>query len=298
MGLSTVDIFKHIQSDKCICLNELQLKQLQGVMLAILGDIVSVCDEHHIVYTLGGGSALGAVRHHGFIPWDDDIDINMPREEFERFIPLFSEKYHDKYWIHTPENTKNFNLLLSRIRLKGTSLVTREDFFNEECGVFIDIFVIENTFDCKFLRAVHGFGSLAFGFLQSCRKFYRDRAPLRELAEGNPELKKAMKFKVTVGFFTSVLPMGAWTKLANSWNKLCRNNESKYVVIPSGRKHFFGEMYARKEICCTQKLTFEGLSVNCPANVDGYLRRLYGNYMEIPSDREKEMHVFLTPFRI
>ena len=167
LHLSTVDAFKHIHTQACVTLDDEQLLKLQRVLNKILKDIVTVCEQNDIRYTLGGGTALGAVRHHGFIPWDDDIDINMPRADYERFIPIFRQQFGDRYWIHTPLETKNYDLLLSRIRLKGTSVCTREDFGNPESGAFVDLFIIENTFDNALLRTVHGIGCNGLGFLVS-----------------------------------------------------------------------------------------------------------------------------------
>lgn len=298
MKLSTVDTFKHIDTESCVVLDDVQLKKLQMILCDILKDIIEVCDAGNINYMLGGGSALGAVRHKGFIPWDDDMDINMPRADYDRFIKLFQEQKGDKYWLHTPEYTPGYNLLLARVRLKGTSVVTREDFFNDECGAFIDIFIMENTFDNKLLRYIHGLGSMAFGLLQSCRKFYRDRKQLMELANGSKELEKVFKTKIFIGFFTSFLSMQTWTRLANNWNRICKNHNSRYITIPSGRKYFFGELYLRKNMCVTQKVPFEDFYARCPKKVDRYLKRLYGDYMTIPAEADREKHVFLKPFKI
>ncbi len=81
LHLSTVDAFKHIHTQACVELDDEQLQQLQHVLNGILRDIVTVCEQNDIRYTLGGGPALGAFRHHNVIPWDDAIDINMPRAD-------------------------------------------------------------------------------------------------------------------------------------------------------------------------------------------------------------------------
>ena len=298
MELSTVNVFKHMQSSGSVILNDDELKELQKTLNGILADIVEVCDANNIIYTLGGGSALGAVRHGGFIPWDDDIDINMPRKDYNRFIPLFKKKYGYKYYIHTPQTTKGYNLLLSRIRLKGTSVVTREDFQNKEAGAFVDLFVIENTFDNALLRTLHGFGCNAFGMLVSCRKFYRDRNELLKIAKDskNPKVMKVFKSKIAIGRFISFIKLDTLVKAGDNWNRLCNNNNSKYVVVPTGRKYFFGEMYKREDICKTVKYNYDGHKYRVPKNIDLYLKNLYGDYMKIPSKDQIEQHVFFKPF--
>lgn len=298
MNLSTVNAFKHIQSHNCLVLNQKQLESLQETLIGILHDVITVCEKYRLIYMLGGGSALGAIRHHGFIPWDDDIDINMPREDYEKFILIFKKKFKEKYWVHTPKDTKNYGLLLARIRKKGTYVKTKEDFFNQECGAFIDIFIIENTYDNKILRCIHGIGSLGFGFCLSCRKFYRDRRYLLELIKGDKKNETVFLVKILIGFFMSCISIDGWTRLSDKWNSICKDIKTQYVVIPAGRKHFFGELYLRKDICMTQLCKYENEICRCPINVDKYLRKLYGDYWRIPTENERETHVVFFPFLV
>ncbi|WP_026506981.1 LicD family protein [Butyrivibrio sp. MC2013] len=298
MKLSTVGAFKNIGSSGTVVLDDEQLRDLQKTLNEILADIVAVCDDKGLTYTLGGGTCLGAVRHHGFIPWDDDIDINIPRADFQAFKDAFRERFGDKYYLHAPGDTKGYNLLLSRVRKKGTSLVTREDFNNPEAGAFIDIFVIENTFDNKLLRAIHGIGCYFFGFAVSCRKFYRDRKGYMMVADraGDRALSRVFRFKIAVGCLLSLISMDGWVRAGDRWNRLCRNDRSALVTVPTGRKFFWGEMYNREDICDTVTELYDGHDYKVPASTDKYLRNLYGDYMRIPGADEIEKHVFFEPF--
>lgn len=290
MGLSTFDAFKHLQSEEMIAIDDEQLHKLQAALLGILDDIDSVCKKHGIRYTLGGGSCLGAVRHQGFIPWDDDIDINFSRAEYRRFIPLFREEFGDKYWVHTPEETDNYALLFARARKKGTVERTRDDFFNEECGIFIDVFIIENTFDSLLLRTIHGLGCQAFGLALSCRKFWRDRKQLLSLAKGQQGLKRVFSVKIGLGFLLAWGSINFWTRGANRWSALCKNDSSRFVAIPAGRKKFFSELYKREDVCETVEMPYAGRTMQCPRGYDAYLTRLYGDYMQIPPVDSRESH--------
>ena len=292
MRLSTMDAFKNLKSKDLATVDEKTLRRIQSVLLEILDDVITTCKLYGITYTLGGGSVLGAVRHQGFIPWDDDIDVNFSRRDYERFIPAFRKEFGEKYWIHTPEETENYGLLFARVRLKGTVLKTRDDFWTEECGAFIDLFILENTFNNPILRWIHGTGCQALGFLLSCRKFYRDRKFMLELAQGNMELLRAVRVKIVLGFFASVGSMNFWTRLANRWSALCRNDNSEWIAIPAGRKKFWGELYRRRDMLEVTMMPFEGRSVNCPKNYDMYLSCLYGDYMKIPPEEDRERHPF------
>lgn len=292
LNLSTFGAFKHINSDECIVLDDAQIRQLQSVLVTILDDIVSVCEKYHINYFLGGGTALGAVRHHGFIPWDDDIDINMPRKDYEIFVPAFRKEFKDKYWLHTPKDTPDYGLLLTRVRLKGTCIRTKEDFLNpDECGALVDIFVIENTFDNPLLRKLHGIGSLGFGFLLSCRNFYRNRKFWLKLIDPGSDLQKAFRIKTAIGFLTAVFSLSFWTRLADRWNSLCKNDQSRYVSGCAGRLHFFGELYERNGFCNVRKADFEGRCCNVSKDVEGYLTHMYGDWEKMPEEKDREKHV-------
>ncbi|MBO4862948.1 MAG: LicD family protein [Eubacterium sp.] len=302
-SLSTVEAFKLLRSRDTIELTDDQLIDLQRTLYDILYDIVRFCDRYKIRYELGGGSVLGAVRHGGIIPWDDDIDINMPRRDYEKFRRLFPRKMGEKYWIHTPEKTNNLALLFSRVRLKGTSVKTREDYYTDECGAFIDIFIIENTFDNPVLRKIHGYGSLALGLLLSCRKFWRDRKMMVKLVKSNKrridgmtKIKCAFIIKILLGLPLAILPINFWTRLANNWNRMCRNDKSKYVTTPCGRKHFFGELYKREDLVSTVPMQFGDIEAQIPRAYDYYLTRLYGDYKQIPKDAEQEKHLVYEPF--
>lgn len=300
MWLSTVDRFKHADATGAVELDGAALRKLQEVLAGMVADVDGVCRRNGITYTLGGGVALGAVRHRGFIPWDDDVDLNMPRADYERFVPAFRREMGHKYWVHTPRETRGYGLALMRIRLRGTCVITREDsrLPEEECGAFVDVFIIENTFDNAFLRFFHGVGSLALGFLYSCRKFFDERRLVsRMLVGGGRPL--AFRVKTGIGMLVSFMSLDAWTSLWDRWNSLCGNNRSRWVTIPVGRRHFFVETGLRSDMCETVPGSFEGMELPLPSGVDGYLRRLYGaDYMIPPPADMREKHVFLQPFRL
>ena len=176
MKFETFDEFKKIKNNNnLIHLDDDQLKDLQRQLLCILDDFDSVCKKEGIKYSLGGGTALGAIRHHGFIPWDDDVDVNMCREDYEKFCRCFEHELSDRYWLHTPEGRPDLGLGFCKLRRKNSVFKTKEDFNNTQAGVNIDIFIVENTYNNTILRNLHGFLSLLSGFLFSCRNFYEYR---------------------------------------------------------------------------------------------------------------------------
>lgn len=291
MGLKTIDLFKNLNAG--IALDNDELCLLQQTVISIADDIIEVCEENNLSYFLCGGSALGAVRHNGFIPWDDDMDLAMTRRDCERFLPMFEEKYGNKYWIHSPQSESEHSISHICVRLKGTSFRTRDDFNPDECGVFVDITIVENTFDNVIMRNIHGFGAMAFGLVISCRRFPKTSMLLSELAHDEPEVLKTIRIKTRLGKLFSFFSLQRWIRLGDKWHAICKNDKSGWVSLPTGRKHFFGELYRREGMCKTQKMSFEGREWNVPLDVDGYLKQLYGDYMKIPPVEERERHLIL-----
>lgn len=294
MGLSTVSAFKNMGVDesKYVTMTDEQLKEYQHYILDIAKDCIEICEKENICYHLTGGSALGAVRHHGFIPWDDDIDIDILGQDFERFIDCFSKQYGDKYWIHTC-STKNYGMTLTRIRLKNSICRTREDVENDECGFYIDIFRIENAPNNKVLRIIHGILSMGMGFLLSCRNFYKNRSLMMELAADNKSLLRTFQIKIGIGFCLQMFSVQKWAMMTQKIYGMCKNNESKYVTVPAGRNHYFGELYLRDKFVEFDRKSFEGNLWKIPKAWDLYLTHMYGEYRSLPDKQDREKHIML-----
>ena len=294
MGLSTFDAFKRLETAAAIPLADEDLGRLQACLLTILDDVMSVCREEGIVWTLGGGLVLGAVRHQGFIPWDDDLDVNMPRGEWTRFRAAFERRFSGKYAIYEPGEPADYPLAFPRIRLRGSRVVTREDLLapNVEPGAFVDVFMLENTFDSPLLRRLHGLGSLSLGFCYSCRKQFHERRLLRRWGLNGA----AFRLKRAIGCLLAFLPLGVCTRLWDGWNRLCRKGDSRWVTFPVGRRHFFGELALRADLGPTKTVAFENRDVPVPVHSEAYLTRLYGpDYMTPPPESARERHVVFEP---
>lgn len=295
MKLSTMEFFKNTNqnSDQYVHMEGELLQKYQAALLSIAEDIISVCEEEHLMYQLSGGSALGAVREGGFIPWDDDMDINMLKSDFPLFSEAFKKKYGEKYCLHTWE-TPQWALAGVCVRLRGSVIRTREDIGNDEAGFYIDIFLLENVPDNAVLRKIHGFFSLGFGFLLSCRHFYKNRALMREIEKENLACRSAFELKINIGRLLSFASVRRWAIITNWCYGLCKNDHSKYVSIPAGRKHYFGEMYLREGMVNTVDMEFEGRRWAVPRDYDAYFKALYGpDYMTPPPPEKRERHIVL-----
>lgn len=279
-------------SDHVVYVEGEDLKKLKQTLLGMLQDFMAVCAKYDLNYTLSGGSVLGTIRHRGFIPWDDDIDVNMPRKDFNKFKEVFDKELGTGYKLLAPELTPGYGAAASRFIKKGTAYRTFNDVAEprENCGICIDIFVLENTPDNALARKLRGYWSLAVGYLLSCRKVYDYLPKLLEIQD-TPEVRAAFAKKYKIGRFFKFIPLDTaahWTYKVYSG---CKNDNSKYVTIPSGRKHYFGEMDSRENMCKTTEGTFEGIKVKLPAGIESYMTRLYGpDYMTPPPADKRERH--------
>ncbi|WP_051541824.1 LicD family protein [Clostridium lundense] len=269
------------------------LRKYQLEVLKIALDFVKFCDYNNIKYSLSGGSVLGAIRHKGFIPWDDDIDINMPRKDYDRFVSLFQREFKDKYLLQTPKNSPELGLLVTQIRKKGTVARRKYDWNAEECGISIDIYVIENVFTSPVLFYIQKAGSLIFPFAVSASRTFNNRRLPKQIEKLESRRVRYKNSKLIIGWLFHLIPLRVWISLSLKFFTLCKNNSSNLVSIPSGRKHFNGELYSRDELCKMVNHKFENIEFKIPIGYDQYLKQLYGNYMLIPSVEKREKHVFL-----
>ena len=260
----------------------------------MLKDIDIAARKSGACYTLGGGTCLGAVRHKGFIPWDDDLDLNMVHEDFPAFQNELQKLFPGKYCVEVPGQTPGYDLAFPRVRLNGTVVRTRDDVEKDakNCGAYIDIFYIENAPSNSLLRGFHGLISMGLGFCYSCRRFASHSQQYSALFEGDSSATKVFKQKKCLGKLFSFKSPESWTRTWDSWNSICGDDSSSYITIPVGRKHYFGETYRRDFFFPVEEMTFEGLILPVPSKAASYMATLYGpDFMQQPPEEEREVHV-------
>lgn len=295
LGLSAAQALKLMKStnEEALELSDEDLKALQAHLLTILDDIINLCEEHDLRYTLSGGTALGAIRHKGFIPWDDDADLNMPHDDCCRLVQILRETKSDKYEVFTPRDTGGYGLSFTQIRKRGTTARKQEDFNKKNFGVALDIFCLENMFKNGLIRRIHGVMCLFCGLALSSRLTYRYRNEFLHLACNDQELTRIFKRKIRLGRLFGFFSLERWGKIVDVCYSACKNENSYFLGIPSGRLHFFGEINPRSTFFPTKEALFEGRTWKVPGDSDAYLNALYGDYMRVPEDSEREKHIYI-----
>lgn len=254
-------------------MSDKQLKKLQLNILEILKYIDEFCKKNDIQYYAVYGTCIGAIRHKGFIPWDDDIDIAMTKENYDKFCQLFSKSDTGKYFLQTKETDKEYDLDFAKIRDTSVTLIqqgTQDK--NMVFGTYVDIFPLTGVPDNKILKKIQKIN----------RAFYLSTD------------KKIIKN----GFFQKVFEIVCKIFGKENIKKYCYNQMMKYDcgssqywmsgfaslyeenIHPS---YYYGEpLY----------VDFEDTKIPVPQEYDKYLRKIYGDYMVPPNkeQRKKDQH--------
>ena len=272
-------------------LSDNELKRLQGCLLEMFIDIKKLCDDNHILYMMSGGSCLGSVRHKGFIPWDDDIDIMMTREEYSKFRKCFIEKSYSDYMLAEPVVTKGYYYKMPKVYNVNTRLVSiREEGYRKYNMISIDVFIIENAPESNILRMFRSkLYNLSFHAASVCLDYMFPSAPIERKCMEDSDLKKYFDFRKRLGCIFSHIGgievyMKICEKLANyPW-------KTTLVCIPSAIS-YDREVLPSRVFENVSEGEFCGYKVNNPGDYDRYLSNLYKNYMVIPPIEKREIHV-------
>lgn len=293
MRLSTSDLMKNQKHRNGIVVEADKLEQIKSILLYVLVDFDNICSKYDLHYSLCGGSMLGAIRHHGFIPWDDDVDVFMTRDSYDKFVDIYKKELIGKYTLHSPETNPQDGMPLAQLSLNGTIYRTHLAPNRDNPGIFMDIFILENTPDNYWLRMLHCFFSMATGLLLSCARMYKDREITRQFfSSADDYTKDVIDKKIMIGSFVTKFISVKNICYLNNWvNRFCKNDKSSHVACPTGRKHYWGEVYEREIITNVVKRSFEGEMFFTIKDADSYLKRLYGiDYMTPPPMEKREVH--------
>lgn len=262
--------------------------KIQQSLLEMFLDIQEVCLRNRIMVYLCGGSALGAVRHKGFIPWDDDIDITMTRAGYNRFRKIFEKELSDKYTLNAPNYSKRAKSRFPKIMKKDTIFRELGDTSEKaECGLFIDIFIMDNVPDNRLHRMIKGSLCNILEFIGGQVALLEADSEWRMLFRRTGRWSYYLRF--LCGKVFSFWPASKWYNIIDR-KVQHRNNKSMDCSLATGLKHYFGETLQRSEYMPATQVEFEGHKAYTFHDVDAYLSNLYGDYMTIPAPEKRQKH--------
>ena len=264
-----------------------ELRKLQLYQLDILKEVDRICQKHHIKYYISWGSLLGAVRHKGFIPWDDDIDISLFWDDYVKFMEVCQEELDERFFLQNPETDSGYFRPWAKVRINDTTSMDKElDFVKMHWGICIDVFPIISIPTKKSKQ--HYQKVLIILYQIMCFE------PLiRSMVKDNKSLKgyiRACLYIPYIGF--SIIP----SKLKRAVKKRILQ---KIIDLQEKKSPLCGEalsMNYEKSIVPTQmygepvRVEFEGQEFNAPEKYIDYLTNFYGDFMKLPKESERTGH--------
>lgn len=250
------------------------LRMLQLVQLEILEVIDKICADNGISYSLYAGTLLGAVRHKGFIPWDDDLDVCMSREDYEAFISIWNDVKPKGYIIQNKENTPNFTQSFSKIRKEHTTFL-QYDFEREayHTGIFVDIFPLDRIPDNKIGRIIFRWNCLKY------QLFTREFVP----PKSNIFVKAISKLILLT------VPVSKRKYVRDRiCEKITRYKDNKsFGIVAIETASTQKQIYPADMLDKFVRIKFENKYYMCFENWKQNLGIKYGDYMKLPPEEER-----------
>ena len=256
--------------------NRLTLTEIKQVELGILDYIVDICNKYNLIYYLSYGTLIGAIRHKGFIPWDDDIDISMPRDDYEKFLKITSSgQINSKYKCLVPL-VDGYYYEFAKV-IDTSTIVEEVSVQSTENGVWVDIFPLDG------LNKSDKISHLSLMILNRCRA--------ASVNNHFPHKTSGVLLPIEYVFWKVCRLIGfkAFLKKSLKLSRKYKYSDSKYVgyasSYPAYNKYLLKEWFDK-----TVLVEFEGRKYAAPVQYDEYLKMQYGNYMQLPPKEKRISH--------
>ncbi len=259
-----------------------KLTAVQQLLLGYLLEIDRICKKHGIKYFLAGGTLLGAIRHHGFIPWDDDADVMMLREDYDRFMEIVQEEVPDNIFLQIPSTEKGNHNAFAKLRINNTMFSTlfTAKFLDMHNGIFFDILSHDKTANHKWSQKLHLYGTI-LGRTLVFRKW------------GNSDIISGGKHPhvcAVLNRIKQLVPMSWAEWLQRRMLRMFQHRKSEYLYDGMGRNLKRGP-FPKAWLDEVAYVDFEGYQFPVPKEYDKYLKWLYGDYMQmLPVSERRTSH--------
>lgn len=257
----------------------LTLRELQYLELEIAKEIKRICDANNIDYFIIGGTLLGAVRHGGFIPWDDDMDIGMTIENYYRFLELAPSQLDHRFFLQTNATDPNYHNVFAKVRLNGTHMLEKvTEGMRIHNGIFVDIF----PYDSASEQVAHSKVYMTMLQLLGKTSLLKHGYDLNGITE-----KRISRIVNIVLKHIPVSVKQIDKVLTVRFQSHGKKNEQTYYIERDGM--FKGNfVFPKRYFETLEELPFEGIAFKVPSNYTAYLENAYGDYMKLPPEHERE----------
>lgn len=255
---------------------EIDKAQVKKIEVSILDYIVQICNENDLKYLLCYGTLLGAIRHKGFIPWDDDIDICMPREDYNKLIEICESRPDSRYKMFTKDTDPSYYYYdFAKVVDRNTEVIEHDLLPNPNMGVWVDIFPLDGAPTPRTKRLIL--------FLRKSRIF--------AVLTNRPREHKLKGVFVSIYWF--ICQKLKYKRFLDMSEKICikeKYSESEKVgFIPIPVDNYLFDRSVFEEVI---EVEFEGKKYLAPKQYDLYLTQVYGDYMQVPPENERITHSF------
>lgn len=264
-----------------------ELRRMQLIQLELLLEVDRICRKYHISYSVEGGTLLGAVRHGGFIPWDDDVDIAMVRSEYRKFCKVCKKELdQEKYFFQNHDTDPEYRWGYAKVLKNGTSFVRYgQEHMKMRRGVYVEIFPMDGIPEGRIEKKFYNFLRVC------CRKVM--------WSEVGKVSCKSRGMRLWFGIL-NLIPVDKAFAMLDFLSKKYDERKAAYVTCLSfpdcwvkGEPGFKREYYLN-----TKRMLFEGKEVNVPQEEKELLVTLYGkNYMTPPPEKDRETHIPVSDFK-
>ena len=267
--------------------DEKTLRRLQELELGILKDFIRICEKYELTWFSFAGTAIGALRHKGFIPWDDDIDVCLPRPDFEKFLEAARKEFPDKYRLINAEMDEHYPLTTTRWMLAGTKF--KEMPLKDvpcDLGIFLDIYPFDNVADDEKAYQRQAFRAWFWSKILILRCLPR---PMLRFGGWKASLVTAAC--VTANFF-----LGLFGFSRRKIYGKCKAAMTMYNDRETARISYlcdtdrFWDTIAKEDLYPIRKLDFEDIQVNFPRHVEKMLAQMYPDFMTLPPVEKRRNH--------
>lgn len=272
------------------------LRRLWDVEKDIYQEFTRICDQHGLTYFCAYGTALGAIRHKGFIPWDDDMDMGMPREDYEKFIEIAPRELGAQYALLEPRTTKGYVMAFAKLTRSDTTFIEATDQDRTyHSGIFIDIFPFDPIYEDRQRREKLERKCWLLARLCVLTAYKSPKLP----AEMSPLKKGIARFGCGALYYMLKLLGFSTVKIYQKYLKAAAQaaKDGASGLYTDLILYRLEDNYGQEDVCYSSEtlfptvtVPFDGISVAVPRDYDRYLTRTFGDYMQLPPEEKRHAH--------